>query len=185
MLAGRRARRATVVRRGAPQRPRGASDIEAQPWTRAIHERRVEDLGLGGQVGRLGPDRVEALHADLVDGGAHEDGAVAVLRHLLVQPQQPAQQPVERADALAALGELARGSSATLGITSGPTPSITTSAWPSSRLITPVTRSMTAFCSGVENRSSRLPSALPETRSPTLADRVAEQLGRGRSAPSR
>ena len=70
-------------------------------------ERRVEDLLLGRQVGRLRPDRVEALHADLVDRGAHEDGAVAVLRHLLVQPQQPAQQPVERSDALASLGELA------------------------------------------------------------------------------
>ena len=45
---------------------------------------------------------------------------------------------------------------------------MTTSAWPSSRLITPVTRSMTAFCSGLENRSSRLPSVLPETRSPIL-----------------
>ena len=38
--------------------------------------------------------------------------------------------------------------SATDGITSGPTPSMTTSAWPSSSDITPVTRSMISRCSG-------------------------------------
>jgi hypothetical protein len=45
----------------------------------------------------------------------------------------------------------------TLGITSGPTPSITTSAWPSSSDITPVTRSMISRCSGVLISSMRLP----------------------------
>ena len=45
----------------------------------------------------------------------------------------------------------------TRGITVGPTPSITTSAWPSSSDITPVTRSRISFCSGEETRSSTLP----------------------------
>src|SRR3954464_8709736 len=51
-------------------------------------------------------------------------------------------------------------------MTFGPTPSMTTSAWPSRRDITPVSRSMTTRCSALENRSIRLTSSLPRTTSP-------------------
>ena len=97
------------------------------------------------------PDRVEVGHADLVDDAADELRAVAVLRHLGVEAEQPAQEPVEDPDALAPLVERAR-ISATEPMTCGPTPSITTSAWPSSSDITPVTRSRISFCSGVLER---------------------------------
>ena len=42
-----------------------------------------------------------------LDGGTDEHGTVAVLRHLLVEAEEPAQELVEATDALAALGELA------------------------------------------------------------------------------
>src|SRR4051812_34366537 len=66
----------------------------------------VADLGLGRQVRGLRPDGVEVVHPDLVDDRVHEGGPVAVLRHLGVQAQQPAQHAVEVAGALAALVEL-------------------------------------------------------------------------------
>ena len=82
--------------RGRPRRPGRRS----RPWW-------------GGSRG--GPDGVELVHADLVDDVADEDRAVAVLRHLGLEAEQPAEQPVEGAGALAALVELA----ADLGDASG------------------------------------------------------------------
>ena len=60
-----------------------------------------------------------------------------------------------------------RRMSATVGMTLGPTPSITTSACPSSSDITPVTRSTMAFCSGVPIASIRLVPPPPLSASVT------------------
>ena len=51
---------------------------------------------LVGSVLRAGPDRVEAVHADLVDHPADEGRAVLVLAHLGVQAEQPLQHLVQR-----------------------------------------------------------------------------------------
>src|SRR2546421_815136 len=53
------------------------------------------DLRLGGEgVGR-GPDPVEAVHAGLVDHGAHEAFPFAVLAQLRVETEEPPQREVE------------------------------------------------------------------------------------------
>ncbi len=80
------------------------------------------------------------------------------------------------ADALAALVELACGSRATDGITVGPTPSMTTSAWPSSSDITPVTRSRISRCSGV---------LISVEQAAALARGAPRRPGRGRRRASR
>ena len=62
-------------------------------------------------------------------------------------------------------------------MTEGPTPSITTSAWPSSSDITPVIRSITTRCSGVDSTSSRLTSVGATDHVPDPLDRLADHRG--------
>src|SRR5690606_36965940 len=85
----------------------GAGPATSDSAVDPAHPRvRVRDLGRAGQrLGRL-PHAVEALAADRVGDGPDELRPVAVLRHLGVHPEQPAQDLVDRSGALAALLEL-------------------------------------------------------------------------------
>ena len=104
-------------------------------------------------------------------------GPVAVLRHLGVEAQQPAQPAGRGSRRRGGAGRTGCGCGATLGITSGPTPSMTTSAWPSSSDITPVTRSMTSRCAG---RGEQVEQARPVLARDQVAgplDGLAEHRG--------
>ncbi len=91
-------------------RDRGVQAHRTPQRTRVIQASGSPISDLDGRFCGLGPDGVEVVHADLVDDVAHEGGAVAVLRHLGVEAEQPAQDAVEGADALAALVEAPAGS---------------------------------------------------------------------------
>ena len=78
--------------------------------------------------------------------------------------------------------------SVTLGMTFGPTSSMTTSAWPSSRLMIAVTSAILARCSGVAKSSASPPPPLPRAsgnRLRTCCIRSASSLGVGVSSPAR
>src|SRR5690606_20682348 len=90
----------TAARAGSSATVRSAVD-PAHPRAR------VGDLVLRWQVGGVGPHGVEPVVPDPVDHAGDEGGAVAVLRHLLVEAEQAAQHPVEHTHALAAPVELA------------------------------------------------------------------------------
>ncbi len=108
----RPSRRPRPIRGGCrpapPGPPADGGDLRRrahQPRTRSTQRRGVSiSSGVGSRSG-CGPDLVEALHPLQGDDRAHERRAVAVLRHLRVQAQQPAQQAVEGAGSLAALVE--------------------------------------------------------------------------------
>ena len=157
---------AAAIRRG-----RGRSSVAASAISALV-----------GSVSRRGPDRVEAVDADLVDDGADEGRAVDVLAGLGLEAEQPAQQPVERVAAAAALGAnraldhlLASGSPI------GDTAFMTYSAWPSTSDMNAVTRSSTARCSGVAS-TAMTPGAvaLPADHLGQLADGVAQAAGAAR-----
>ena len=66
--------------------------------------------------------------------------------------------------------------SATLGMTSGPTPSMTTSAWPSSSDMTPVSWSTIARCSGVLQQVEQAAAVSPsDARRPSALEAVASR----------
>src|SRR4051812_19103514 len=105
----RTAERSTATARGGPTTAASGGDGRA-----AVHPldpaRRVGELLDPRQGLRPRPHAVEALHADEVDHAADEVPTVGVLLHLLLQAEKPAQHAIERAAALATLGEpLAQG----------------------------------------------------------------------------
>ena len=149
---------APAAARRAPAAPPGARSASAAPdrataaaderggrsgravtrATRATQRGRVvRSRPRRGRVSGDGPDPVEPVHADLVDDGAHERarrrGTAASWRR---GRAAGAAAPSTGAGVAAALRRTAPGSCATVGTTCGPTPSITTSAWPSSSDIT-------------------------------------------------
>ncbi len=107
----------------------------------------------------------------------HEVAALGVLAQLGVHAEHPADDLLDRVALGAAAVELVP-MSATDGTTSGPTPSITNSACPSSRVIRAVMRSSTIRCAGVWTMSSTLerPSGL-RTTSTSDRDGVAQPGG--------
>ena len=98
-----------AVERGRARRAHLGVRPRAAGWrrhrTRVIQASGSPISDLDGRFSGPAQTALNSLHADLVDDVAHERGAVAVLRHLGVQPEQPAQDAVEGADALAALVE--------------------------------------------------------------------------------
>src|SRR5919106_5471863 len=74
--------------------PGGESRLAMDP---ADPRHRVGDLVESRQRLDRVPDPVEAIHPDLVDYRPGELGAVAVLAHLGLQPEQPANRPVQAA----------------------------------------------------------------------------------------
>ena len=121
--------------------------------TRADPGRRVGELGQARQGERRLPDLVEAGHADPLDDAVDERRPSAYWRSLT---SMPISLRMTFSSGLASSRRRLNFAriSATDGTTSGPTPSMTNSAWPSSSVISAVSRSSTARCAGVCTRSS-------------------------------
>ena len=183
--AGRRPRTAATAGAG-PLTPR----LRLSAWTRRDPGRRVGDLGRAAAASPARSRRaLKPSMPTAVDDLADEPGAVAVLPHLGLEAEQPAQHAGRRRRGRRGGAVNRSRICSTEGTTCGPTSSMTTSAWPSSSDITAVSRPARRAARGLDGVEQGHARALAahdgRARSRSARPSRSRELRRARAAGRR